>query len=357
MQDQPAQTAASTILSSTLPVQKTPSYVDAYTPPATNPVGPINPPDPIKLVSSVVSPVVQPLDEALPETNLPKHEETSKDDAQAALDELSKMLGSDEAAPSAPIQEELEVSKPLIGEQRAEPMLDLHSSDDLSAEVVSTSPNPLPMVRPGLPNIDPPVLAQKPLAWQAPIIPPTRPASFTPPPAPMPVGQNLSRSSIPPAFKPTVLPVVPGLESEKLEDQNVFYLLGIDSSSPEQKEQFLDELQQVIWEDFVENDVELLLTEKEFQELKTTYQLDSKKPLAEQEAVISYLEKLIPDLENLMLEKAIKLKADLVKERVAGFREKLVDQSAKLAELDQADKLIAQEKWLSAAKILNQLGL
>src|SRR5260221_10105725 len=85
----------------------------------------------------------------------------------------------------------------------------------------------------------------------------------------------------------------PPSQSQSLEDQNIFHLLGVQDATDEEKEKFLDELQQVIWEDFLENDVELLLTEEELTDFK---KISDNKELGEedrQNKMIEFLEKLI----------------------------------------------------------------
>lgn len=155
---------------------------------------------------------------------------------------------------------------------------------------------------------------------------------------------------------PVSAPTSPSTTSESLEDQNIFYLLGVENGTNEQKETFLDELQQVIWEDFLENDVQLLLTKDEMSQLQQMTGDDMKKPLMEQEAVVVFLEKLIPDLEEIMLEKALELKADLVKERIAGMRELMSGKTEELAKISDAEQLLNEDKWLSAARLLNTIA-
>lgn len=144
--------------------------------------------------------------------------------------------------------------------------------------------------------------------------------------------------------------------SETLEDQNIFFLLGVQDGTEAQKEAFLDELQQVIWEDFLENDVQLLLTKEEHSQLQQMLGGDTKKPLVDQEEVVVFLEKLIPDLEEIMLEKALELKADLVKERLAGLKTLHAEKPEELRKVDEAEQLVSQDKWLSAARVLNSLA-
>lgn len=143
--------------------------------------------------------------------------------------------------------------------------------------------------------------------------------------------------------------------SQTLEDQNIFFLLGVSDGSETEKEAFLDQLQQVIWEDFLENDVELLITEEEQAELKKIMDQKELKELELQEKIIVYLEKLIPDLEEIMLEKALELKEDMVRERVAGMREYFSDKPEALTKIQQAETLLNDNQWRNAAELLNSL--
>jgi hypothetical protein len=177
--------------------------------------------------------------------------------------------------------------------------------------------------------------------------PVNQPAPSMPSPVPVPAA---------PMQVPTPMASAPTASvSQALEDQNIFFLLGVDDGSDEEKESFLDELQQVIWEDFLENDVQLLITEEEKQALQ---QIQAKTDLSEedkQEEMVVYLEKLIPDLEEIMLEKALELKEDMVKERIAGMREYYADNLEQLKKVDEADALVRDDKWRDAAAVLNSL--
>jgi len=145
--------------------------------------------------------------------------------------------------------------------------------------------------------------------------------------------------------------------SEKLEDQNIFFLLGIkeDEATGEQRESFLDELQQVIWEDFLENDVQLLLTKQEMDELQVLLGKTKGKAIEEQEEIVVFLEKLIPDLEEIMLEKALELKADMVRERIAGMKQRFVEKPENLKQIELAEQQLSDSQWLSMAKTLNSI--
>lgn len=145
-------------------------------------------------------------------------------------------------------------------------------------------------------------------------------------------------------------------ESETLEDQNIFFLLGVETGSDIEKSQFLDDLQQVIWEDFLENDVSLLILDSENQKLREIIGPSSADLSVEkQEKIIEFLEEIVPDLEDIMVDKAVRLKADLVRERIASLKELYLGESDTLELILQAETHINEGKWATAARTLNNL--
>ncbi len=144
-------------------------------------------------------------------------------------------------------------------------------------------------------------------------------------------------------------------QSEELEDQNIFTMLGVTDGTPEQRETFLDELQQVIWEDFLEYDVKLLITRDEQLELDKLLGGENKNSMEDQEKIVIFLEKLIPDLEEIMLEKALELKEEMMRERITGMLEFFKDKPEAITGIKNAETLINVGKWHSAATLLNSI--
>lgn len=143
--------------------------------------------------------------------------------------------------------------------------------------------------------------------------------------------------------------------SQALEDQNVFHLLGVEDAPEDEKETFLDELQQVIWEDFLENDVELLITEEEMASLKQIMDRTDLEELQKQEEIVVYLETLVPDLEEVMLEKALELKADMMRERITGMKEYYAALPEVVSKINKAEAMVDEQKWREAAELLNTI--
>jgi hypothetical protein len=143
------------------------------------------------------------------------------------------------------------------------------------------------------------------------------------------------------------------LSNQSLETQNIFDLLGVNDGKDDEKEAFLDELQEVIWEDFIENDVELLLNEEQLKELR---EIEAKGQTREvQEEMLVYLEELLPDLEDIMMDKALELKEDMVLERISGMKEFYSGNQSALDQISRSEGLISENKWADAGSLLNSI--
>ncbi len=326
MYTDPAQSAFGGASSATSPSQN--SYVDEYTPPAVSPVTP-----------SATSGfgVGAGTDAGLASTpSAPTSTSTTTSAANAALDELERLLAEIKAK-----NESLKTSQP------ADPMPTFNPVSSGSGSTVPTF---------GSKSDFPPMSSPAPF--------PVSSATPTPASTPAPAASSVwepKDDTLPdvaltqPPMDTVTAPMSDSTQTESLEDQNIFYLLGVTDGTDEQKESFLDELQQTIWEDFVDHDVKLLLTNDEYAEFEKERVASGGSSPSAQEKLMTWLEAKIPDLEDILLEKAIELKADMVRERIAGLREYYAGKTDSLSKLDEASRLTDQAKWYSAATLLNGL--
>lgn len=160
------------------------------------------------------------------------------------------------------------------------------------------------------------------------------------------------------AAKPVSTPTQPTQTStggQAIEEQNIFELLGVMDAEASEKEAFLDELQQALWEDFLDKDVSLLVTADQLKEIQTLRAQTTLPENERQEKLIAKVEKLVPDIEDIMLEKALELKEDMVRERLAGMKEYYAARPAEMAKIQTAEKEIAAGRWKAGAALLNSL--
>ena len=146
------------------------------------------------------------------------------------------------------------------------------------------------------------------------------------------------------------------VDPESLAAQNVFEMLGLTDIKVEDREAFLNDLERLIWDDFVEVDLPLLLTKEELTKAK---EILAQADLPEdeiKEQLLVYLQDLVPGLEQAMYQKALKLKEELMLERLRKLKDQATEQkaTAKLADLTQAEQLIAQQRYQSAIQLLNK---
>ena len=131
-------------------------------------------------------------------------------------------------------------------------------------------------------------------------------------------------------------------------------MLGLMNITDEEKNQFLDELEAMIWDDFVVHDLELLLTSEEYTGARKILDNADINKDEVKENLIVYLEKLIPDLDEVLYDKALELKSEMMGERLGKMKESADE--AVLAKVKEVENLISQNLWKSASLLLNQLS-
>jgi len=122
-----------------------------------------------------------------------------------------------------------------------------------------------------------------------------------------------------------------------------------------EKEAFLDELQQALWDDFLDRDLSLLINQKQFEEIKKLREQTDISDEERQNRLIATVEDLIPELEEIMLEKALDLKEAMVQERLAGMKEYFAGRSNELNKIKQAEQHLKARRWQTGSRILNTL--
>ena len=142
---------------------------------------------------------------------------------------------------------------------------------------------------------------------------------------------------------------------QNIESQNIFDLLGVRGMTKEEEESYLVRLNKAIWDDFLDNDVELLLTEEEVGKLIAIINRQDVDEDQKQALMYDFLKGIIPDLDEILLEKASKLKEDLTLERVASMEELVVGDEGKLEELKRVRELVKGGQWASVSEMLNKI--
>lgn len=298
------------------------SYVDSYVPPTQGGVIPTPPATPVTAQASATSPTPTPA--PVPKTSDP-------------LAELEKALQEYEAKQQAAAKSQAvtqKVTTPASSGAQPDPLAELERVLDeydrkYKQQPATTTPTTAQKDDNVMTADEFKQLLQNP----------------NPPPTATPVTMT----------EPTKPAVAADQEKQAIEEQNIFELLGVMDAADSEKEAFLDELQQALWEDFLDKDLALLVNADQLKEVQTLRNNLNLTEPARQEQLIQKVEQLVPDVEEIMLEKALELKEDMVKERLAGMKEYYATKPAEMAKIQEAQQHILAGRWKSGTQLLNTL--
>ena len=193
--------------------------------------------------------------------------------------------------------------------------------------------------------------------------------AYTPPPVMPPAVPPVStqtaptKTATPPSFTPqSVGEVIRAVlqpnqntltaTSEALFDQDVLLLLSHETDYRD-KNEVLDELVRYIWLYFIEEVAPPLLNEEEKHKLQELSQdVETIPPLLNQRDVIAFLSDRIPQLDSRLVAATLYAKREVFKEKISDQRERYAEIPPDI--FSQVEELIKQEKWRSAAKLLDE---
>lgn len=143
--------------------------------------------------------------------------------------------------------------------------------------------------------------------------------------------------------------------SQSIQSMSIFDMLGVEGTE-EEKEAFLTQVQDVIWQDVVETDLAPLLSDAELDEVEAFLENEATTDDAKRDYLFGLIIDKVPDAESVLLTRTMQLKSDLLTERLEGMKEFFVNNAAAQSKLSQAEQLLTQHKHDEAVAILNELS-
>jgi hypothetical protein len=146
------------------------------------------------------------------------------------------------------------------------------------------------------------------------------------------------------------------VNEEDLESQNIFTMLGLENLEETEKDAFLADLEQLIWDNFIEVELPLLLNTEQKAQADQILADNSKTEDERKEALLVYVEEFIPNLEEVMYKKALSLKKEMFEERLKKMRDQATEENnlSLIADLDQIRELVAADRYKTATELLNK---
>lgn len=141
-----------------------------------------------------------------------------------------------------------------------------------------------------------------------------------------------------------------------LTELDVFTILGV-SGTDEEKTAFLQEMQEVIWDDVVSSELDDNLTDEEMERIDdiiadTATSMDDK-----HNKLYAFLTEKIPNLTEVLTTKVNQFKMDLLDDRIEGMTEFYQSQNNAdaLGKLEQALGMRNEERYSEAVAVLNAM--
>lgn len=134
-----------------------------------------------------------------------------------------------------------------------------------------------------------------------------------------------------------------------LDQYNLFDLMGLANMTSSQKEAMLIDINTSIWNDFIDQNLMLMLTQDQMQVIKNKLIKNE-----EVEKILKYVAKIVPNIFNLMDEFARQFKFNYIKDHFL----LMLDEYSRMATLLQDSTNIQQNeqernKYLQAIKLLD----
>jgi hypothetical protein len=141
---------------------------------------------------------------------------------------------------------------------------------------------------------------------------------------------------------------------ETLDQIDVFTLLGM-SGSDEEKAAYLAQMQQSVWNTAIEEGILPMLTQAQLAEVEDMMADESVDIEVSRGLVFEFLLKINPDLPELIKEKILEFKGEILVSRIEGLRERYQGNPSELQRLDSIELMLEEGNVQPAIQALAAL--
>ena len=141
---------------------------------------------------------------------------------------------------------------------------------------------------------------------------------------------------------------------QTLQRMDIFDILGAQGTN-EEKEAFLEELQDVIWQEVFEKHVSEKLTDDDVKAVEGIIADEAMEDDAKRVKLFEMLRDKVPDLDSILLDRTVQLKADMLQQRLEGMKEFYASNADATGKLSQAEQMWGAEQYQEMVDLLNTL--
>ncbi|SRR5258708_2876402 len=141
---------------------------------------------------------------------------------------------------------------------------------------------------------------------------------------------------------------------QSLRDIDLIMLLDFQGSE-EEKQAFIQEMQNAVWQDIADTDLVGQLTDTEMEEIMKMLSDETVPAAAKQEMVTAQLMGKFPNIKEIVSHRALQFKADLFRERAEGIKMHYASNPENVQKVEQALATAQGGDYVQAAQLLKQL--
>lgn len=143
--------------------------------------------------------------------------------------------------------------------------------------------------------------------------------------------------------------------SDQLQKMSIFEMLGAEGTE-EEKDQFLSQIQDVIWQDVVEKDLAPLLNDDEISQVEAKLSDDTLSNEDKRDYLFDLIMEKVPQAEQVLLDRTMQLKSDLLHERLHGMDHYFANDAAAQTKLQAAHGHLDAQEYDQCVALLNELS-
>lgn len=141
-----------------------------------------------------------------------------------------------------------------------------------------------------------------------------------------------------------------------LQPLDIFQILGYTGSDEGQKNQILEEAQNLLLEDLVETDLPSRLSPEDTAKAKQLLTDQSQSLEQRQTQLLGMLHEKVTDLDHLLMDKTAQMKMDVMEERINDLKQQLSSDAFASQQLSQAELWFRRENFAEALRILDAVS-
>ncbi len=143
---------------------------------------------------------------------------------------------------------------------------------------------------------------------------------------------------------------------DALQSMDIFQLLGYAGTDEVEKNQILEEAQNLLIQDLVDTDLVTRLSPEDLSQAKQMLTDELKPMIARQTDLLAWLHEKVADLDQILLDKTAQMKHEVLEEFLNDLKQRYAQEAFASQQLAQAELWFHRENYAEALRILQSVA-